>query len=309
MLAQATASQSSQVASAGLTVAIGSIATAASTILLALIKGYWDDRAAERAAAERRAEREANIQGQLDQQRAESERQKAEAVEQRREAAEAKARAKAAEAKAHQAATEAKLTKGRLAELESKANQVADKVDVTVDKVVATQTVAAGNQGDLEGLKERISKQGVVGPILQGQTRLLPTILVVEDDKDTMEVVCKRFSAAGFSVTKAPDLSEASYQIAKGPHWVFTDVKLLGGQDGLDLVRLIRRDELPINVVVCSGYVDDPAVRAKLDSLRPDVVVGKPLMDADFDRLLDRMRTVPRAAGRGGGRSDGPRPA
>jgi CheY-like chemotaxis protein len=310
LLAQTTQQTPDVVVRTGYILGFSSLIAAISPVLLQVIKTWSENKAADRALKQRmweeeREERRANMQMQLDQQKAEMARQKADAD---RQMAEAKGKADAAEAKAHDATAEAEVTKRRLEDLEAATSHVADQV-------AATKAVAAGNQGDLAGFKERLRASGVdpTAGLLQGQVLPAPTVLVVEDNEQAMELICREFSAAGFSVTKAPDLNQAFYRLRDSPHWVVTDVKLLGGQDGLDLVRLIRNDHLPINVVVCSGWVDDPEVRAKLDGLNPEVVMSKPV---DFKILLAHMKAVPRAAGRpdaaGGSKgsgSDGPRPA
>jgi CheY-like chemotaxis protein len=291
LLAQATASQSSQVASAGLTVAIGSIATAASTILLALIKGYWDDRAAERAAADRRAEREANIQGQFDQQRAEMERQKAEAerqkAEDRRETAEAKAKADAAEAKVHQAIQET------------------DELRRQLGDVPANKARIAATDGKLDAVLEELRLSGFLKPPKPGEGQRSPrtTVLIAEDDPNQARALQTLLTAKGYAASSAVTMEEGFSLLEKGPHLMILDLRIQG-KDGLDLLRKVRADGKLTRTVIITGMAD-PVELAKAEALRPDKVLKKPV---DFEELLEVL--TPLGAGRDvEDRSDGPRPA
>jgi CheY-like chemotaxis protein len=279
LFAQATASQSSQVASAGLTVAIGSIATAASTILLALIKGYWDDRAAERAAADRRAEREANIQGQFDQQRAEMERQKAEAerqkAEDRRETAEAKAKAEAAEERVHQA----------IQETEGLRRQLGD--------VTANKARIAATDGKVDAVLEELRLSGFLKPPRPGEGQRSPrtTVLIAEDDPIQARALQTLLTAKGYAASSAVTMEEGFAMLEKGPHLMILDLRIQG-KDGLDLLRKVRADGKLTRTVIVTGMAD-PVELAKAEALRPDKVLKKPV---DFEELLEVL--TPLGAGR-----------
>lgn len=106
-------------------------------------------------------------------------------------------------------------------------------------------------------------------------------ILVVEDEKNAREALGEVF-ARSHEVDLTSDTEEALAAVARHvPDLVLTDIVLPGDQDGLDLLRTLRREhpETPVIVMTAYGSVEK-AVRAMRDGAHD--FLEKPL---DLTRL------------------------
>jgi CheY-like chemotaxis protein len=114
-------------------------------------------------------------------------------------------------------------------------------------------------------------------------------VLLVNDSRDEREMYAEWFRQQGCCTLQAENAADA-YRLAVelAPEVVITDVKLMGGEDGLTLTRRLKEDSHTKNlaVVVLSGYVfahDDEAARRA----GCDLVVHKPcLPDALADAIV-----------------------
>jgi len=70
-----------------------------------------------------------------------------------------------------------------------------------------------------------------------------PNILVVEDEKDILDLIDYNLQQAGFKVARAMDGEEALNLIKKGPPDLVILDLLLPGLDGKEVCRRIRQDE------------------------------------------------------------------
>lgn len=84
-------------------------------------------------------------------------------------------------------------------------------------------------------------------------------ILVVDDDDLVRGTAVMVLEEAGYDTLEAGDVPEALALLrsdaARITH-VFTDVRMPGWQDGIDLAMLIREQHPHIGVVITSGYHD-----------------------------------------------------
>lgn len=89
----------------------------------------------------------------------------------------------------------------------------------------------------------------------QTQERLLPVVLVVEDEPFVRMMGADALQGAGFGVIEACDADEALRVLAARPDVcvVFTDVDMPGSLDGLALARRVHDCWPRIGVVVTSG--------------------------------------------------------
>jgi len=85
-----------------------------------------------------------------------------------------------------------------------------------------------------------------------------PSILIVEDEVDLV-VTCVRFlQRFGYRLRVAHTGSEALAAItADRPDLVVTDLRLPGGLDGFAVVRHVRQQDPPIEVIVCTAQASD----------------------------------------------------
>jgi CheY-like chemotaxis protein len=87
--------------------------------------------------------------------------------------------------------------------------------------------------------------------------RLVPVILIVEDEfllrLDSAEMI----EHAGFEVIQAANADEAIaiLNARLDIHVVFTDIQMPGSMDGLKLARFVRNRWPPIKIVATSGRV------------------------------------------------------
>ncbi len=94
-------------------------------------------------------------------------------------------------------------------------------------------------------------------------TMHMPNILVVDDDKDILKLICMRLNAAGYSTTTANDGAEAMSAIAlQRPDLVISDLRM-PGMDGMALLDAIQQAHptLPVMLLTAHGSIPD-AVRA-----------------------------------------------
>ena len=83
------------------------------------------------------------------------------------------------------------------------------------------------------------------------------TVLIVEDDRDIMEVVTIMLGREGFKVLKATNGKEAIEEIAKRPDLIILDV-MLPDVDGFTVCRRIRQESLaPVLFLTAKTGVQD----------------------------------------------------
>lgn len=99
-------------------------------------------------------------------------------------------------------------------------------------------------------------------------------VLIVDNDRETLVLYEKVFSAAGFRVCSAREAAEAiDYARARQPDAIITDLRLPGAMDGLALIRELRADPalraVPILAVTGHPPCDSPAMEMATLLLKP----------------------------------------
>ncbi|MFP2929319.1 PleD family two-component system response regulator [Pyxidicoccus sp. 3LG] len=117
-----------------------------------------------------------------------------------------------------------------------------------------------------------------------------PKITIVDDDRDTRELLAAALEDEGFDVTLAANGLRliASLQLHR-PHAILLDVNM-SWIDGFELCRAVKKNEhfRNIPVVFISGRGDPEDKRHGLEVGAADYFV-KPL---DMDRLVKRIREL-----------------
>jgi two-component system alkaline phosphatase synthesis response regulator PhoP len=98
---------------------------------------------------------------------------------------------------------------------------------------------------------------------------------LVEDDPPTSSALRTILGRMGWEVRVAGSLADA-YRLLDEPYdWVVLDLMLPDG-DGLDVLRKIRREGLPIRVAITTGSSDDDLL-ADVILLQPELFLSKPI--------------------------------
>jgi DNA-binding response OmpR family regulator len=107
-------------------------------------------------------------------------------------------------------------------------------------------------------------------------------ILIVEDQDDARESLRRLAERQGFEVTTAGSLAEAIAALDESPECVVLDLMLPDGE-GETLLAKVRKENLPIRVVAVVTGSPDVVRLQKVNGLRPDLLLYKPI---DHDVLL-----------------------
>jgi CheY-like chemotaxis protein len=114
----------------------------------------------------------------------------------------------------------------------------------------------------------------------------MPYVLVVEDDQATAHWLLRLLTSRGVCrITCAATVAQALRLLDPAPDWVILDIDLPDGS-GLEVLRAIRKANLPTRVVVSSGTRDPGSIAASL-TFDPDLVLPKPLDPALLPIGLD----------------------
>ena len=119
------------------------------------------------------------------------------------------------------------------------------------------------------------------------------TILVVDDVADTVEVIQRNLTAAGYRVHTARNVPDALAIIETTPvDLVITDFKM-PKISGMDLVRHVRENHKDMEVIMITGY---PSVAGAVAAVKigAEEYLPKPFTDAELlsavRRALDKLR-------------------
>ena len=114
------------------------------------------------------------------------------------------------------------------------------------------------------------------------------TVLVVEDEPLVRWMVADALRDAGYSVVEAITADEALlYARARPVDFVFTDVRMPGSMDGVQLAHMLKREFPRLPIVVTSGHLTR-------SELHPDI----PLVSKPYG-LYDIVALVTAAIGEG----------
>jgi CheY-like chemotaxis protein len=117
-----------------------------------------------------------------------------------------------------------------------------------------------------------------------------PIVLLVEDDRDTLEMYSSYLESAGLWVATATTPSEGREHVRElHPNLVVTDMGFAGRPTGADLVHAIKGDPhtAHIPVLVLSGTpIEELPAETQRDA---DAVLLKPVLP---DTLLERARSL-----------------
>ena len=117
-----------------------------------------------------------------------------------------------------------------------------------------------------------------------------PRIIIVDDDRDTRELLALALESEGFEVTSAANgLRLISSLQLRRPHLILLDVNM-SWIDGFELCKAVKKNESfrEIPVIFVSGRGEPEDRRRGIEAGAADYFV-KPL---DLNRLLTRIREL-----------------
>jgi DNA-binding response OmpR family regulator len=119
---------------------------------------------------------------------------------------------------------------------------------------------------------------------IEGSSLTQTRTLIVEDDPTSRDALLRILKMMGFEVEAAPTLREGMLALGRKPAALILDLMLPDG-NGMEILRRIRQEKLPIRVAVLTG-ADRPMVE-EANRLQPDALFMKPV---DLTRLLAWLR-------------------
>ncbi len=124
------------------------------------------------------------------------------------------------------------------------------------------------------------------------------TILVVDDDRVTVQILTTHLRERGYNVATAADAMQAVMFSLRGPlSAIFLDIKLPGGT-GLDVLKKLKSSmkTTHVPVIIITG-LDDPEIPQKARELGADEFLRKPLDLSQVTNALKRLLGEPMAGG------------
>ena len=116
-------------------------------------------------------------------------------------------------------------------------------------------------------------------------------VLVVEDDPETLETLGRLFTRLGHQVVLARDGVEAMKRLSAEPiDLLFTDL-VMPDQDGLGLIREVKRDQPGLLIIAFSGAgVGGPVDYLKAARLiGADATLAKPFSTEEMIEAVERV--------------------
>lgn len=154
----------------------------------------------------------------------------------------------------------------------------------------ANRSLVAGVEAKTDEAIKTLVEKGFIEPGRPGADRPTPTLLVVEDDRATVQALNALFTHDGWSVHSATSVGEALLEVEKGYHYVLLDMKLVEPGDGLVVLRHIYEARVASRVVVCTAAPDSGPVYAECRRLAPDAIYVK---RGRYDALLGLLKEHP----------------
>src|SRR5690242_7263415 len=100
-------------------------------------------------------------------------------------------------------------------------------------------------------------------------------VLVVKDDPASRRVLERLLIHKGWVAYAATTVAEAMGSLDPPPHCILLDLMLPDG-GGEEVLREVRRGDLPTKVAVCTG-TNDPVRLALVKGMEPDALFPKPV--------------------------------
>jgi PAS domain S-box-containing protein len=122
----------------------------------------------------------------------------------------------------------------------------------------------------------------------------MPSVLVVEDDPDVLDVTIETVRSLGYQVSSAPNALEALTILGHNDARIdvlFADVVMPKGLDGIELAREARRLRPKLQILLASGYTRE-GLRSRENIAEDTVFLAKPYQ---LSVLAETLRQLTRS--------------
>lgn len=117
----------------------------------------------------------------------------------------------------------------------------------------------------------------------------MPQLLLVDDDREGLEIRRLIFEREGYQVSTAAGASTAREAFSNhAPQFVVLDLRLPLTEDGLALIREFRAETPDVCIIVLSGWTADLIGRP--EAAMADAVLAKPVRSEKLIRTLAQAR-------------------
>jgi len=113
-------------------------------------------------------------------------------------------------------------------------------------------------------------------------------ILVIDDEEDIRSMLESFFETLGYRTAAAADLNQTVFLLNREkPDIVFLDI-VLPGVNGIEILKMLKKIQPDLIVVMMSGFATEPKARAALDLGAYDYL-KKPFDMNHVKEMLDRI--------------------
>ena len=117
-------------------------------------------------------------------------------------------------------------------------------------------------------------------------------VLLVEDDDFIREIVAEFLAESGHAVIQVADASQALEILRESAHKVdllFTDVRMPGRIDGMQLAELVTAAWPEVKVLIASGHIRPSQAEIPVRSR----FMPKPYTCSDMNRMIEALFSMP----------------
>ena len=116
----------------------------------------------------------------------------------------------------------------------------------------------------------------------------IKTVLIIEDEEDIRSTLAIFLESKGYTVWQAEGVERTVRMLNETvPDLIFLDV-MLPGLDGIEILKMIKRYDSSVPVVIMSGYASEEIARRSLKLGAYDYV-RKPF---DLDRIASLLSSI-----------------
>jgi CheY-like chemotaxis protein len=117
-------------------------------------------------------------------------------------------------------------------------------------------------------------------------------ILVIDDDNDVRQLICRMISSEGYEALEASNGKEGMIIIRSDPKIdiVVTDL-IMPEQEGLETIKELKRDFPQIKILAISGggKIDAQNYLAIAKGMGADLALSKPFVRQDFLNAIQKL--------------------